>query len=231
MALLAGAVAVSAGDAVAQRAATRSTPPEQTSPAPPVRSESESAPDESATPDKPKRSVTAGHSWSDKPQARRRVKRPRRRYDPTAPNVTFPGFRLLPDGTSLIWVVISRRVPVDVHRAKARVTYTLQGADVHLRNNTHPLVTTHFNTPLARMRLKPHRQGAQLVVHLREALEPEHRVVDGPRGTMVLQVTLPRATRSYADQPSRTPLALGRERLPGGKARPVQPAAPSGPRR
>jgi hypothetical protein len=158
-------------------------------------------------------SVTGGYSWSEKPRARKRVRR-RVRYDPNAPNVTFPGFRLLPDGSSLIWVVVNQTVPVEERRAKGRVTYILKGAVIRIRNNTNPLVTTHFNTPVSRLRLVRDAAGAQLVIHLREDVSPTHRVVRGPRGLMVLQVRVPRATRTHAQAGQVTPLAVGRP-LPG----------------
>jgi len=178
---------------------------------------------EAAEPKRP--SVTGGYSWSEKPRSRKRVRR-RVKYDPNAPNVTFPGFRLLPDGSALIWVVVNQTVPVEERRAKGRVTYVLKGAVVRIRNNTNPLVTTHFNTPVSRLRLVRDRVGAQLVIHLREDVSATHRVVQGPRGMMVLQVRIPRATQAYAQAGRVTPLAVGRP-LPksgagAGQAEPKQ---------
>ena len=110
----------------------------------------------------------------------------------------------------MVWVIVSKKVAVQVRRAKGRITYVLVGSAIRIRNNTHPLVTTHFNTPLSRTRLVPHQEGAQLVVQLREDAQPSHRVVDGPRGMMVLQVILPKATRTYAATHHALPLGVGR---------------------
>jgi len=181
----------------------------------------------SAEPKQP--SVTGGYSWSGKPRSHKRARR-RVRYDPNAPNVTFPGFRLLPDGSSLIWVVVSRTTAVEERRAKGRVTYVLKDAVIRIRNNTNPLVTNYFNTPVSRLRLVRDAAGAQLVIHLREDVSPTHRVVQGPRGMMVLQVRVPRATRAQAQAGQATPLAVGRrlpQRLPksgadAGQADPKQ---------
>jgi hypothetical protein len=74
----------------------------------------------------------------------------------------------------------------------------LSGATVGHANNSRPLVTHFFATPLSRAQLRPEKGGAELVLELREAVEPTHRVVAGPGGTMILQIELPRPTRSYA---------------------------------
>jgi hypothetical protein len=128
---------------------------------------------------------------------------------------------MLPDGGSLIWVVVDKKTSVEVHRAPGQVTYVLRGAAVYTRNNTYPLVTTHFNTPVSRLRLVPHGAGAHLVVELREPVEPVYHVIDGPRGMMVLQVRLPRASRQYATAGSVLPLGVGRTLPPaqGGGGR------------
>jgi hypothetical protein len=141
-----------------------------------------------------------GYSWTDKPaKGKRRAKKSGRvKFDPNAPLATYPGFRMLPDGSSQIFVSISKKVDVKVRKARGRVTYILPHVNVGVRNNTNPLVTLHFNTPMSQARLLPDKQGALLIVELREQAELAHKIVNGPRGTMVLQVSLPRARRTYA---------------------------------
>lgn len=157
------------------------------------------APSASAKPSRSP-SVTGGYSWSDKPRRRRRHRRrvwhARLRFDPNAPIATFPGFRMLPDGRSQVWVNLSKRVSVEARRAPGRVVYVLSGARVTIRNNTHPLVTTYFNTPLDRARLVPTKSAAELVLELRERVEPTYRLANGPGGTSVLEVTLPAPKRN-----------------------------------
>jgi hypothetical protein len=156
------------------------------------------APAKPAEPAKP--SVTGGYSWTEKkPAARRR--RPVAKFDPTKPLATYPGFRMLANGTSRIWVQVSKPVDVQVRRAGGTVTYVLPGVNVGVRNNTNPLVTTHFNTPVSRARLVPDRAGVLLVLELRETAEPAHKVVKSAYGTMTLEVTLPRSTRDYSALP------------------------------
>lgn len=152
------------------------------------------APSGSAAPAPKPPGVTGGYSWSDKkarkgrarPHARRRLK-----FDPAAPIATFPGFRMLPDGRSLVFVSVSKVVGVEVRRSGNRVAYVLSGADVAVRNNTNALVTTWFDTPLSRARLQPAKGGAQLVLELREAADPTYRVNKLANGWMTLEVVLP----------------------------------------
>jgi hypothetical protein len=151
------------------------------------------------------------------------VQRGRLRFDPNAAMATYPGFRMLADGSSQLWLTLSRSVDVSMRREKNRVIYVLPGVNVGVRNNTNPLVTTHFATPLERAALKPGRKAAELVLELRENVQPAHQSVAGPRGTMTLLVTLPRPSRAHAPPPA-TPRPA-----PGGATEPRREPAPSVP--
>ncbi|MCA9600143.1 MAG: hypothetical protein KC776_42865 [Myxococcales bacterium] len=151
--------------------------------------------------------VTGGYSWSKKP--RRHYRGKRRKIDPNAPIATYPGFMMLPDGTSQLWVYVNKKVPVQVSKAPGRVTFVLTGAQIAVWNNTHVLATQFFDTPLSRARLRPDKAGAQLVLELRENVTPTHTVIDGPRGTMVLRVSLPRPSHSYVATDQVAPLGVG----------------------
>jgi len=232
VALLASATVLTVGGAYGQAAAPPS--PSGAAPnadaaargadaAPPAR---EGGEEKAAAPKRP--SATGGYSWSDKPTKRRPRRRARHvKYNPSAPHANFPGFRLLPDGQSLVWVVLDRQTSVEVRHAANRVTYVMTGAQVYTRNNTRPLVTTHFNTPLQSMRLVQHADGAHLELVLREPAEPVHQLVRGPRGMLVLKVQLPRATRQYASNPAEPAVKVGGTLPPAGatgsaRARPTQ---------
>ena len=139
--------------------------------------------------------AVGGYSWSDRPRARARA-RPRaasviHHYPPGTPIATYPGFRMLSGGESLVWLSVSRAVPVRAERSAGRVVYSLEGARVEVRNNTNALVTTHFPSPVSRVQLVPTATGMQLVVELREPVELTHTVSSGPRGTMILRVEAP----------------------------------------
>ena len=134
---------------------------------------------------------TGGYSWSDKPRKRARRAARLPRHDPGAPLATFPAFRLRPDGTSVITVTLSRRSKVEMNARGRIVSLRLPGVYVDVRNNTNPLVTSHFATPVQSTRLRAEKDGASLIIELREPLTPTHRELVGPRGTMVLEVTVP----------------------------------------
>jgi len=198
VAALAAFACLAALPALAQSGKAGAAPPAQKPAAP---SGSAAASVKPAKPSAP----MGGYSWSDKPRHRRHHHRVRLHFDPNAPIAMFPGFRMLRDGRSLVWVNISRKVPVEVHSAAGRVTYLLGGAQVSIRNNTNALVTTYFDTPLSRARLVPGKQGTQLVLELREKVTPSYKVLKGPGGTMLLQVTLPPPSKSFRP-PSALPL-------------------------
>lgn len=196
---LALALVLIAGAAQAQEASPPSAAPPAT-PAPPAGSGAQG--DKAAEAEPPKQAgPVGGYSWSDKPAKRRARRAVRKKLDPDAPLATYPGFRTLPGRKSVVWLYVNKKVPVDVRKAAGRVVYVLTGVQVGIRNNTNPLVTHYFDTPLSRAQLRAHKDGAELVLELRENVEPTHRVLEGPRGMMILQVELPPASKNHAAQP------------------------------
>lgn len=105
--------------------------------------------------------------------------------------VTYPGFRLLPEGKSRVFVELTRAVAIDERRSRGTVTYTLRGANVPVRNNRNPLITTHFVTPVARARLVPTAADVDLVIELRGDVAPTHQVVSSEGGGARLEVDFP----------------------------------------
>jgi hypothetical protein len=144
------------------------------------------------------RPPSAGYTWTDKAPAKSRPRWTSKPIDPQKPLATYPGFRMMPDGTSQIWLRISKKVPVTMRQAAGRVSFVLPEVQIGVRNNTNPLVTTHFDTPVSRAGLTRGKDAAVLVVELREAATLSHRVIDGPRGTMVLVVEAPKAQKKYS---------------------------------
>ncbi len=80
----------------------------------------------------------------------------------------WPGFRLTEDGGSEVMIEFSNppTVPTE-HRAKGSVTYVFKGAALAKANNQNPLITVHFNTPVAAARLVPKKGELHLVVEMR----------------------------------------------------------------
>jgi hypothetical protein len=139
-----------------------------------------------------------GYSWSEKPARARQPARRKRAVSVQQPLATYPGFRVLPNGTSELVLRISKKVAVEMRKANGRVVFALPGVQVGVRNNTNPLITTHFDTPLSRARLSQDKQGAELQLDLREAVVPAFKVMESAGGGISVLITLPRASRSYS---------------------------------
>ncbi len=84
----------------------------------------------------------------------------------------WPGFHLTSDGGSEVMVEFSKTLPAPVeHRAKGSITYVFKGVRVTKRNNSNPLITVHFNTPVAVARLVSKGSELHLVIELRGGVE------------------------------------------------------------
>jgi hypothetical protein len=125
--------------------------------------------------------------------------RPRPRLRPAAllhPRVeasiaTFPGFRLLPDGKTQLYVELSRPCSVNERRQGGTLIYVLRGARVVAKNNKNALITTHFATPMDRARLRSAGDDLEVVIDLRADVSAAYEVVPSEGGTARLQVTFP----------------------------------------
>jgi hypothetical protein len=178
------------------RAATTTAPAGTDTGAPP-------APGSTDTPAKPVVPAT-GFGWST-PHVKLR-KPTAKRAKSTAPDVIEPGFETLADGSSRLFVELSKQVPFETKTAAGSITYVLKGAHVDKRNNYNPLVTVHFNTPVSQARLVPHGSDLYFVVELRAAVQPTATMDAGKDGTAILKIE-----------------------FPGGSWLPAQPGASAGP--
>jgi hypothetical protein len=104
---------------------------------------------------------------------------------------SLPGFRILPDGRSLISLEVSGRVPVTQSTTAGRISYHLTGVNVPARTNRFDLPTDFFATPVGRVRLLSADGGADLVIELRAPARPTARLQQSGRG-VVLRVELPK---------------------------------------
>ncbi len=87
--------------------------------------------------------------------------------------VTWPGFILLENGASRLFLQATESLRYSIKDKGTLVTLTIKDAKVFLTNNRNPLVTTHFNTPLKRAYLKKHKKTVQLVLELKVNTTPE----------------------------------------------------------
>lgn len=105
---------------------------------------------------------------------------------------TLPGFEMLADGASHLFVQLSQNVDVQETRSGNRVTYLLKQARVVHRNNENSLVTTFFNTPVERARLLPAKGGLDFVIDLRANVTPTWKVSPAKDNSAIFEVVLPK---------------------------------------
>ena len=147
-------------------------------------------------------------------RARRRQKTTAPALAHSTPIATYPSFRLLDDGSTRVTVEVTHKVAVTEHKARGRVVYSLAGAAVPGSNTRLALPTGFFRTPVERIEVVGQTGGADLVIELREALEPTYRVLETPRGSMVLQVDFPRsADAAFATAPEPAKRAVETKRI------------------
>jgi hypothetical protein len=115
------------------------------------------------------------------------------------PVATLPGFEMLPDGGSRVFVEVTRKVDVEERRAARVLTYVLKGARIVYRNNENPLVTVHFNTPVSQARLLPSGRDLLLSVDLRADTAVTWKMVAGDDGGGMLQLDFPKGSFLPAD--------------------------------
>ncbi|MGC4066004.1 MAG: hypothetical protein QM784_15415 [Polyangiaceae bacterium] len=125
------------------------------------------------------------------------------------PLAQAPTFEMRADGTSVVRLVLSKSAEVNVRNAKGkarseRLELALKDVYVGVKNNTNPLVTEHFPTPLRRVVLRRDGTGAVLVLELRENVPVQHSTTAGPGGAMIIELSLPRPTRAYSVPPARS---------------------------
>jgi hypothetical protein len=102
------------------------------------------------------------------------------------------GFETLVDGSTRLFVDLSKPVAYDTKAAPTTIIYVLKGARVERRNNQNPLVTVHFNTPVSSARLVPHRRDVWLVVDLRARAQPTATMDSTKDGAATLRIAFPK---------------------------------------
>jgi hypothetical protein len=106
------------------------------------------------------------------------------------PQITFMGYRTLPGGRGTLFVELSETPVVEVSKSAQIVEYKMLGARVPLKNNRHPLLLRDFESSALTAVLVPGKKAVSLVVTLRGAVSPTHRMLARGKGA-VLEVDLP----------------------------------------
>jgi hypothetical protein len=119
---------------------------------------------------------------------------------PLTATALMSGFQVMPDGSTRLFVELSKPVAFDAKPARGSVTYVLKEARIERRNNQNPLVTVHFNTPVTSARLVPHGHDLWFVVDLRANVQPNATMDSTKEGTAMFRVAFPKG--DYLPPPS-----------------------------
>ncbi|HEY4013707.1 MAG TPA: hypothetical protein VGM06_10230 [Polyangiaceae bacterium] len=216
---LSGALALAPVQASAQSSSAPGPAPADSTSAAPAPStaaaDADAAPSSSAAP-KPSYPAT-GFSYGA--TSAQRPDRPRARTT-TGPlpgtGAMMPGFETLPDGSTQLFVALTKPATFDTKSSPSQVTVVLKDVRVDRRNNLNPLITALFNTPVATARLVPHGRDVWFVVDLRANVTPAVSMGGGDTGkdgSSVLRVAFPKGDY-LAVAPPRTPNAKKRAAAP-----------------
>lgn len=115
-------------------------------------------------------------------------------HTPSGPIATLPGFEMLPEGGSRLFVELTQSVQVEERHTRGKLVYVLHGAHVAIHNNQNPLVTVHFNTPVTTARLVPAGHDLHFVVDLRAPVTPTWKTNAGKEGSFVLTIDFPKGS-------------------------------------
>jgi hypothetical protein len=118
--------------------------------------------------------------------------------------VTFIGYRRLAADTDQVYVELTESAEVETTRTGRTLEFTIHDAKVTRKNNKNPLIASQFDSIVESARLVQAGKSVRLVIRLRAAAEPQHRVV--PRsGGATLEVNLTRKSGALPpdDQPKK----------------------------
>jgi hypothetical protein len=148
----------------------------------------------SGTPTTTPSNVNGGYTWRNPPPIHKRGVQHRQKADPSRPQAKGPEFAIASDGSSHLSLQLSQSVEVTMTAQARQLVFELPNTQITVPNDSNPLVTTHFPTPVNRVRLLAHGKNARLVVELRESTSPQRHVRQLPNGAVVLEIVFPRST-------------------------------------
>ena len=143
------------------------------------------------------------------------------RSNATGADALMPGFETLADGSTRVFVDLSKPALYDAKPGRSNLTVVLKGTRVDRRNNQNPLVTVHFNTPVTSARLTPHGRDLWLVVDLRANVQPTAAMDPKKDGGATLHLDFPKG--DYLPSDDAPPATAGS--APPEAAKSAPPAA------
>ncbi|MBI2393425.1 MAG: hypothetical protein HYV09_27825, partial [Deltaproteobacteria bacterium] len=154
----------------------------------------------------------------------------------TAIVAQWPGFRMTEDGGSEIVVEFSKNpLSPTQHPAAGSLSFVFKGAHVIKSNNQNPLITVHFNTPIASARLVPHKGELHLKIDFRPGVSVApvsglRASSDGDGQQFFVKLPagawLPKGAENEEMPPPPTQKLKGKGKGEGGKAEQEEPSAP-----
>jgi len=108
------------------------------------------------------------------------------------PKAIMPCFETLADGSTRLFIELSKPVAYEAKSGHGSVTYVLKGARVERRNNLNPLVTTFFNTPVTTAQLVSRGRDLAFVLALRSNVEPVVTMSSNGDGGAVMSIQFPK---------------------------------------
>jgi hypothetical protein len=133
------------------------------------------------------------------------------------------GFETLADGSTRVFVALSKPVVYETKSAGSTFTVVLKEVRVDRRNNRNPLVTLHFNTPVTSARVVPHGRNLWLVVDLRANVTPTVTMASGDASNeaeVVLRVGFPKGDYLQPLPQARSTTAAARPQVSASAATP-----------
>lgn len=111
------------------------------------------------------------------------------------PIVTFTGLRVREDGSSTLFVELTRTTEVEVTENGKDVSFLLSDAKIRDRNNKNPLNAEYFKANVLRAKLVEEKGGVRLVVQLREAAKTVHGMTSSVVGARLFVDVPPPSSR------------------------------------
>jgi hypothetical protein len=90
----------------------------------------------------------------------------------SSPAITWPGFQMLPDGGSRVFVQVTTQVDVSAALVKDKVIVDFGNVAVPGQTNRFPLITKYFNTPVTSAEVKRANKRTTLELSMRAPVEP-----------------------------------------------------------
>jgi hypothetical protein len=123
---------------------------------------------------------------------------------PEGPVANLLGFEAIPGGGSRLYVELTKGTTVTQHETAGQIVFILEGVQIRTGNTENSLELYYHNTPVLRAKLrraKPDRKAkkkerdAELTIELKTNSKPTHRLVDGQKGVVRLEIDFPEESR------------------------------------